>query len=69
MRKLLRIASALALIGLATGTFAAVKSAFADEQLTITSFGGVYQAAVRKAYFEPFSKGGRDQDHRRRVQW
>ncbi|MGY4319307.1 ABC transporter substrate-binding protein [Bradyrhizobium sp. JR3.5] len=56
MRKLLRIASALALIGLATGTFAAVKSAFADEQLTITSFGGVYQAAVRKAYFEPFSK-------------
>ncbi|MCC8940188.1 ABC transporter substrate-binding protein [Bradyrhizobium sp. Arg68] len=56
MRMLLRIASALAVIGLAAGTFAQVKPAFADEQLTITSFGGVYQTAVRKAYFEPFSK-------------
>ncbi|MGY4362891.1 putative spermidine/putrescine transport system substrate-binding protein [Bradyrhizobium sp. i1.3.1] len=55
MRETLMMASALAVIGL-TGTFAPAKPAFADEQLTITSFGGAYQKAVRNAYFEPFSK-------------
>ncbi|WP_328700382.1 ABC transporter substrate-binding protein [Caenimonas soli] len=33
-----------------------VGPAFAADQLTVTSFGGAYQASVRKAYFEPFMK-------------
>ncbi|MCC8960116.1 ABC transporter substrate-binding protein [Bradyrhizobium sp. Pear77] len=56
MRGLLRIASGLAVISLAAGTFAPAKPAFADDQLTITSFGGSWQTALRKGMFEPFSK-------------
>ncbi len=47
---------ALAAIGLATGTLAPAKLAFAGDQLTIVSWGGAYQMAIRKAYFEPFTK-------------
>ncbi|MCP1838604.1 putative spermidine/putrescine transport system substrate-binding protein [Bradyrhizobium sp. USDA 4524] len=56
MRKPLRIASGLAVIGLAVGAFASAKLAFADDRLTITSYGGAYQSALRKAMLEPFSK-------------
>src|SRR5206468_1017619 len=30
--------------------------AVAAEQVTITSYGGTYQAVLRKVYFDPFSK-------------
>ncbi|MCC8960057.1 ABC transporter substrate-binding protein [Bradyrhizobium sp. Pear77] len=56
MRTSLSIANALAVTSLTAGAIALAKPAFADDQLTITSFGGTYQAAVRKAFFEPFSK-------------
>ncbi|MVT76419.1 extracellular solute-binding protein [Bradyrhizobium cajani] len=49
-------ASALALIGIATGTLAPAQSAFAGDQLTITSWGGAVQAGLRKAAFEPFTR-------------
>lgn len=55
MRETLMIASALAAIGMA-GTFALAKPAFADDQLTVTFWGGAAQAAERKAVFEPFAK-------------
>jgi len=42
--------------GLISTTLVPVRYAFAADQLTITSYGGSYQAALRKAYFEPFSK-------------
>ncbi|MET4046113.1 putative spermidine/putrescine transport system substrate-binding protein [Bradyrhizobium sp. RT6a] len=48
------IASTLALTGLVAVLLA--KPAFAGDQLTITSGGGSYQQAQRKAVFEPFSK-------------
>ncbi|MGY3361782.1 putative spermidine/putrescine transport system substrate-binding protein [Bradyrhizobium sp. GM0.4] len=47
---------ALAAFGLAAGTLASAKLAFAGDQLTIVSWGGALQAAVRKAAFEPFTK-------------
>ncbi|RXG90903.1 ABC transporter substrate-binding protein [Bradyrhizobium vignae] len=46
----------LAVIGLAAGAIAPPKLAFAGDQLTITSFGGPAQDALRKAVFDPFSK-------------
>ncbi|MFQ3458336.1 ABC transporter substrate-binding protein [Bradyrhizobium sp. UFLA01-814] len=61
MRNPLTIWNALAAIGLAAGTFAPAKPASADGQrrsppMTITSYGGAYQKAVRSTFFEPFSK-------------
>ncbi|WP_407114656.1 ABC transporter substrate-binding protein [Bradyrhizobium sp. LMG 9283] len=56
MRKTLMAAGASAAIGLAANTLAPAKPAFAEDQLKVTSFGGAYQAALRKAYFEPFTK-------------
>lgn len=47
------IAGALAVTGLVAS---ALKPASAGDQLTITSWGGAYQEALRKAYFEPFTK-------------
>ena len=45
---------------LSTGILVAVSglsgAAYADGQLTITSFGGSYQEAQRSAFFEPFSE-------------
>ncbi|WIW50267.1 ABC transporter substrate-binding protein (plasmid) [Bradyrhizobium sp. 62B] len=55
MRKSLIVAGTLALTGLAA-ILAPTKAVFAGDQLTITSFGGAYQAALRKAYFEPYAK-------------
>lgn len=43
----------LCFIVLATGV---ATTAYAGGKLTITSFGGSFQAAQRKAYFEPFAK-------------
>ncbi|MBZ9603072.1 ABC transporter substrate-binding protein [Phyllobacterium chamaecytisi] len=48
-------AGALAVIGLA-GMLATAETAFAGDQLTVTSSGGAYQEAQRKAIFEPFVK-------------
>ncbi|WP_285813404.1 ABC transporter substrate-binding protein [Bradyrhizobium sp. 62B] len=56
MGKSLMIASVLAVTGAAAGVLALKQPAFADERLTITSFGGAYQTAQRKAYFEPYTK-------------
>ncbi|MCK1268007.1 ABC transporter substrate-binding protein [Bradyrhizobium sp. 49] len=56
MRTSLRVASALAIIGLAASILTPAKPAFAGDQLTITSGGGALQAGQRKALFEPFSK-------------
>ncbi|RXH24774.1 ABC transporter substrate-binding protein [Bradyrhizobium zhanjiangense] len=53
IKMLLTVASAIA--GLAAGTLVPIGHTFAAEKLTITSYGGSYQAALRKAYFEPFS--------------
>lgn len=52
MKKFLEIAAmaACVTVGLVTA-----QSALA-EQVTITSYGGAYQAAARKAYFEPYAK-------------
>ncbi|OPY95435.1 spermidine/putrescine ABC transporter substrate-binding protein [Bradyrhizobium sacchari] len=47
--------AALAAIGLAAAGLAPAEPAFASDQLTITSFGGAYQAAERKALFEPYA--------------
>lgn len=55
MRKKLMIASYMAFVGLAAGPFGP-PLAFASDQLTVTSMGGVYQASLRKAVLEPFSK-------------
>lgn len=46
---------ALAAICLTAGALAPAKPALASDQLTITSFGGAYQAAERKAVFEPYA--------------
>ncbi|NPC59366.1 ABC transporter substrate-binding protein [Caenimonas soli] len=54
MNTFLKIAGTFA--GLAAAALMRVGPAFAADQLTITSYGGAYQASVRKAYFEPFSK-------------
>ncbi|WP_316399342.1 ABC transporter substrate-binding protein [Bradyrhizobium sp. 33ap4] len=56
MTKPLMIASALAVIGLVAVTLASTKPAFADDQLTVVSTGGAWQANLRKAVLEPFSK-------------
>ncbi|MDH2356527.1 ABC transporter substrate-binding protein [Bradyrhizobium sp. SSUT112] len=56
MKTNLMVAGALALTGLAVSGLTPVESAFASDQLTIVSWGGSYQAALRKAYFEPFTK-------------
>ncbi|MGY4230153.1 putative spermidine/putrescine transport system substrate-binding protein [Bradyrhizobium sp. USDA 4503] len=56
MRKSLRFAAVLTVTGLTAGVLAPAKPAFAGDQLTITAFGGVIQAAERKAYFKPFAK-------------
>jgi putative spermidine/putrescine transport system substrate-binding protein len=50
------IAGALAVTGLAASALMPAKLAFAGDQLTIVSWGGAYQTALRKAYFEPFAK-------------
>nr|WP_245322829.1 ABC transporter substrate-binding protein [Bradyrhizobium valentinum] len=51
----MKVAGVLAVTSLAT-VLAPETIAFAGDQLTITSFGGAYQAAQRKAYFEPYAK-------------
>lgn len=56
MMKRFMMPSVLAVIGLAAGTLTTAKLAFAGDQLTIVAFGGSTQAALRKAYFEPFTK-------------
>ncbi|UWU83121.1 ABC transporter substrate-binding protein [Bradyrhizobium yuanmingense] len=56
MRTHLVVAGAFAVTGLAASALTPVQPAFAGEQLTIVSWGGAYQAALRKAYFEPFTK-------------
>lgn len=55
MRNTLMIAGVLALVGLAAEAFEP-PLAFASDQLTVASSGGVYQASLRKAVVEPFSK-------------
>ncbi|MDF0498870.1 polyamine ABC transporter substrate-binding protein [Bradyrhizobium yuanmingense] len=55
-RKNLTISGTLALIGLVAAALAPAKPAFAGDQLTIVAWGGDYQTALRKAYFEPFTK-------------
>ena len=45
--------TAAAIVGL---VLAASSPAHADGRLTITSFGGAYQEAQRKALFAPFAK-------------
>lgn len=49
------ISGSLAAIGWAAGTLMLTEPAFAGDQLTIVSWGGAYQAAERKALFEPFT--------------
>lgn len=56
MKKRCIIASVLAVISLGVGSFALTAPAFADDQLTIVSWGGAYQTMLRKAFFEPFTK-------------
>ncbi|MDF0581986.1 ABC transporter substrate-binding protein [Bradyrhizobium yuanmingense] len=48
------MAGALVVTGLMAG--ALIKPALAGDQLTVVSWGGNYQIALRKAIFEPFSK-------------
>lgn len=55
-RRLYRTASVLALIGLAAELLPTERPAYAGDQLTVTSFGGAYQAGERKAFFEPYAK-------------
>ncbi|MCK1429170.1 ABC transporter substrate-binding protein [Bradyrhizobium sp. 87] len=50
------ISAGLAVAGLIAGEIALAKAVFAADQLTVTSFGGAYQTAQRKAYFEPYAK-------------
>ncbi|WP_283810517.1 extracellular solute-binding protein [Bradyrhizobium vignae] len=50
----LKVASTAA--GLIAAMLVPVGYAFAADQLTISSYGGVYQASLRKAVLEPFSK-------------
>ncbi|AGS25331.1 ABC transporter substrate-binding protein [Rhizobium etli] len=47
---------AIGVAGLAVSTFLPAQPAAAGEQLTIVSWGGNFQDAQRKAYFEPFAK-------------
>lgn len=42
--------------GLVTVALVPVGPALSADQLTVTSFGGAFQTALRNAYFEPFSK-------------
>lgn len=56
MRTCLKIANALGLAGLVVSVTMSAKPAFAGDQLTIVSWGGAFQAAQRKAFFEPFMK-------------
>lgn len=56
MRNSLAFARVLAVAGLAAGALILEKPAFAADQLTIVSWGGAYQTALRKAYFGPFTK-------------
>lgn len=56
MRNSWMSARTLAITGLLGGILGAIDPAFAGDQLTITSWGGAYQTAQRKAYFEPFTK-------------
>ncbi|WP_247772746.1 ABC transporter substrate-binding protein [Bradyrhizobium sp. 192] len=55
MSKTMMISGALAMMSWA-GVSMLVKPAFAGDQLTIVSWGGAYQMAERKAFFEPFTK-------------
>ncbi|MBZ9603063.1 extracellular solute-binding protein [Phyllobacterium chamaecytisi] len=48
-------AGALAVIGLA-GMLATAETAFAGDQLTVVSWGGAYEKALGKVFFEPFTK-------------
>jgi putative spermidine/putrescine transport system substrate-binding protein len=56
MRRTIVIAGAVAAAGLTAALLAPVRPALAGDQLTITSWGGAYQASQRKAYFEPYAK-------------
>ncbi|WP_246207914.1 ABC transporter substrate-binding protein [Bradyrhizobium rifense] len=56
MDKSKRVLSMLLLTCLTAGGLGSLKPVFADDQLTIASFGGAYQAAQRKVYFEPYAK-------------
>lgn len=55
MRKPFVIASGLAVAGF-VAVLALTRSGLAADQLTITGFGGAGQAALRNAYFEPYTK-------------
>lgn len=55
MRTPLVIATAVAVAGLAANAMVTVRPAFAGDQLTIVSWGGAYQEALRKAFFQPFA--------------
>ncbi|NPC59367.1 ABC transporter substrate-binding protein [Caenimonas soli] len=54
MKSFVNVVSAAA--SLAAVALMPVGPAFAADQLTVTSYGGPYQAGLRKAMFEPFSK-------------
>lgn len=55
MRPHLLIVGAVA-VTMAASVLMSVNPAFAGDQLTIVSWGGALQTALRKAYFEPFTK-------------
>lgn len=56
MKKSTMMAGFLAVTGVAAVGLVPEKPAFAGDQLMVASFGGPYQAAQRKAYFEPYAK-------------
>ncbi len=55
MRTLIKAQSAV-LVVLAAAAFTTV-TAQAAETLSVVTFGGAYEAAAKKAYFEPFTAG------------
>ncbi|WOH75638.1 ABC transporter substrate-binding protein [Bradyrhizobium sp. NDS-1] len=56
MRNSFILIGALVASSLAAALLAPVARAFADDQLTITSWGGAYQMSQRKAYFESYAR-------------
>ncbi|WP_407114671.1 ABC transporter substrate-binding protein [Bradyrhizobium sp. LMG 9283] len=55
-RKSLMMVSGLAATGLVAGALIMIRPALAGNELRVVSWGGAYQEALRKAYFEPFTK-------------
>lgn len=50
------LARAVCVIGLASSAVIATLPAYAADKLTVVSWGGAFQEAQRKAFFEPFAK-------------